>query len=118
MLKALIEHGRIETTVRKAKQLRRDADKMITLAKANSLDSRRRAIAELMLSYNPLTSKEARAAKAGKTEAYNSDRLIMGKLFGELATRFAGRNGGYTRIIRTAPRIGDNAPSCFIEFLS
>lgn len=118
MLKSLIEHGRIETTVRKAKQLRRDADKMITLAKANSLESRRRAIAELMLSYNPLTSKEARAAKAGKTKAYNSDRLIIGKLFGELATRFAGRNGGYTRIIKKAPRIGDNAPSCFIEFLS
>lgn len=118
MLKALIEHGRIETTERKAKELRRHADKMITLAKANSLHSRRRAVAELMISFNALTAKEARAAKAGKTEAYNSDRLIIGKLFGELAGRFAERNGGYTRIIKKSARIGDNAPTCFIEFLS
>src|SRR5580692_5425157 len=81
MLKALIEHGRIETTERKAKELRRHADRMITLAKANTLDSRRRAIAELMVSYNMLTSKEARAAKAGITKCYNTDRLIIGKLF-------------------------------------
>lgn len=118
MLKALIEHGRIETTERKAKELRRHADKMITLAKANTLDSRRRAVAELMISFNALTSKEARAAKAGKTDAYNGDRMIMGKLFGELATRFASRNGGYTRIIKNSARIGDNAPTCFIEFLA
>jgi large subunit ribosomal protein L17 len=118
MLKALIEHGRIETTERKAKELRRHADKMITLAKANTLDSRRRAVAELMVSFNALTSKEARAAKAGKTDAYNTDRVIMGKLFGELATRFAERNGGYTRIIKNSARIGDNAPTCFIEFIS
>jgi large subunit ribosomal protein L17 len=118
MLKALIEHGRIETTERKAKELRRHADKMVTLAKKNSLDSRRRAVAELMISFNSLTPKEARAAKSGKTQAYNSDRLIMGKLFGELATRFVGRNGGYTRIIKKNARIGDNAPICIIEFLS
>jgi large subunit ribosomal protein L17 len=118
MLKALIEHGRIETTERKAKELRRHADRMITLAKANTLHSRRRAIAELMVSFNMLTSKEARAAKAGKQEAYNSDRTVVGKLFGELATRFADRQGGYTRIIKKNARIGDNAPICFIEFLS
>lgn len=117
MLKSLIEHGRIETTERKAKQLRRDADKIVTLAKDNSLSSNRRAIAKLMISYNPLTSKEARAAKSGKTAAYNSDRNIMSKL-AELATRFAERNGGYTRIIKKAARVGDNAPTCFIEFLS
>src|SRR5271168_3913566 len=84
MLKALIEHGRIETTERKAKELRRHADKMITLAKKNTLASRRRAVAELMIRYNSLTSKEARAAKAGDKTAYNADRTIIGKLFSEL----------------------------------
>jgi len=118
MLKALIEHGRIETTERKAKELRRHADKMITLAKKNTLASRRRAIGELMIRYNTLTSKEARAAKAGDTKAYNADRTVIGKLFGDLATRFAERNGGFTRIIKKDYRLGDNAPSCYIEFLS
>jgi len=118
MLKALIEHGRIETTERKAKELRRHADHMITLAKKNTLASRRRAVAELMIAYNALTSKEARAAKAGKTQAHNTDRKVVGKLFGELAVRFAARNGGYTRIIKKDFRIGDSAPSCFIEYLA
>jgi large subunit ribosomal protein L17 len=118
MLKSLIEHERIETTERKAKELRRHADRMITLAKANTLSSRRRAIAELMISFNALSSKEARVAKAGNKKAYNGDRLIIGKLFGELAGRFAERNGGFTRIIKKDVRIGDNAPMCFIEFLS
>jgi large subunit ribosomal protein L17 len=118
MLKALIEHGRIETTERKAKELRRHADHMITLAKKNTLASRRQAVGELMIAYNALTSKEARAAKAGKTEGHNGDRKVVGKLFGELAARFAARNGGYTRIIKKDFRIGDSAPSCYIEYLS
>jgi large subunit ribosomal protein L17 len=118
MLKALIEHGRIETTERKAKQLRRHADKMITLAKKNTLASRRKAIAELMIRYNALTSKEARAAKAGNKEAYNADRTLIGKLFGELGPRFADRPGGFTRIIKKDYRQGDNAPTCYIEFLT
>jgi len=119
MLKALIEHERIETTERKAKELRRHADRMITLAKKNTLASRRKAVAELMITYNALTSKEARAAKTGKsTAAYNTDRKVVGKLFGELAGRFATRNGGYTRIIKKEFRIGDNAPSCYIEYLA
>jgi large subunit ribosomal protein L17 len=118
MLKSLIEHGRIETTERKAKELRRHADQMITLAKKNTLASRRKAVGELMIAYNALTSKEARAAKAGKTESHNTDRKVVGKLFGELATRFAARNGGYTRIIKKDFRIGDSAPSCYIEYLA
>jgi large subunit ribosomal protein L17 len=118
MLKALIEHGRIETTERKAKELRRHADHMITLAKKNTLASRRRAVGELMIAYNALTSKEARAAKAGKTQSHNADRKVIGKLFSELGPRFATRNGGYTRIIKKGFRIGDNAPSCFIEYLA
>lgn len=118
MLKALIEHGRIETTERKAKELRRHADHMITLAKKNTLASRRQAVGELMIAYNALTSKEARAAKAGNTAGHNSDRKVVGKLFGELAARFAARNGGYTRIIKKDFRIGDSAPSCYIEYLA
>ncbi len=117
MLKSLIEHGRIETTVRKAKELRRHADHMITLAKENTLASRRRAIAEMMITFNPLTTKEARATKKGDTSAHNGDRLVIGKLFGDLSTRFATRNGGYTRIIKKDQRMGDNAPTCFIEYL-
>lgn len=118
MLKSLVEHERIETTVTKAKELRRHADKLITLAKDNTLYSRRKAIAAMMVSYNALTPKEARAAKAGDTSAYNTDRKVVGKLFGDLSQRFATRNGGYTRIIKKDQRVGDNAPTCFIEFLA
>ena len=117
MLKSLIEHGRIETTVRKAKELRRHADHMITLAKENTLSSRRKAIAEMMIRYNPITTKEAREAKKGDKSSFNGDRLVVGILFGDLSTRFATRNGGYTRIIKKDQRMGDNAPTCFIEFL-
>ena len=117
MLKSLIEHERIETTVAKAKELRRHADRMITLAKKNTLASRRMAIANMMISYNSLTPKETRQAKAGDTSAYNTDRNVIGKLFGPLSTRFAARNGGYTRIIKSDTRVGDNAQTCFIEYL-
>jgi len=118
MLKSLIEHGRIETTERKAKELRRHADQMITLAKKNTLASRRKAVAELMISYNALTTKEARASKGGKTASHNGDRRVIGKLFTELGPRFATRGGGYTRIIKKDFRVGDSAPSCFIEYLA
>ncbi len=119
MLKSLIEHGRIETTVTKAKELRRHADRIITLAKKNTLASRRRAVADLMVSFNTLTPKQARLSKAGKsTDMLNNDRQVMGKLFGELSQRFAQREGGYTRIIRLGMRAGDNAPTCLLEFLA
>ena len=117
MLKSLIEHNRIETTVPKAKALRRHADKMITLAKKNTLAARRRAISEMMITFNKLSDKEARAARQGDTSAYNGDRKVIDKLFGELAGRFENRNGGYTRIIKSARRVGDNAQTCLIEYL-
>ncbi len=117
MLKALIHHGRIETTVEKAKELRRYADKMVTLAKQNDLSARRRAIADLMIRFNALTSKEARAVKNGDTNSYNTDRTVISTLFGELGPRFISRKGGYTRIVRTQRRVGDNAQKCIIEFL-
>ena len=117
MLKALIEHGQIETTLPKAKALRRHADKMVTLAKANTLASKRRAIAILMIRYNTLTPKQAREAKEGNTSSYNVDRRVIDILFGEIGTRFTSRQGGYTRIVKGARRVGDNAQSCIIEFL-
>ena len=118
MLKSLVESGRIITTVVKAKELRRHADKLITLAKKDTLAARRKAIADLRVSFNSLTPKEARKAKNGDTSAYGKDRIVINKLFGELRTRFEGRNGGYTRIIRSKTRVGDNAQTCYIEYLS
>jgi large subunit ribosomal protein L17 len=117
MLKSLIENERIETTVVKAKELRRHADRMITLAKKNNLAAKRNAIAELKVIFNSLETKEARTAKAGDKSLYPRDRLVIDKLFGELRERFTARNGGYTRIIRKGDRIGDSAPTCYIEYL-
>lgn len=121
MLKSLIIHGRIETTVTKAKEIKRHADKMVTLAKRNNLASRRLAIAKLMINFNTLSPKEARLVKKedGNKNSYNDDRVVIGKLFDELGTRFATREGGYTRIIRKpGVRVGDNAPICLLEYLS
>jgi large subunit ribosomal protein L17 len=117
MLKSLIENERISTTVAKAKELRRHADRLITLAKRNTLASRRDAIAQMHIVYNQLTTKEARDVKAGDKGPYCRDRLVVGKLFGPLRERFLERKGGYTRIIRTADRVGDSAPTCYIEYL-
>ncbi len=116
MLKSLIEHGKIETSVAKSKELKRQADKMITLSKKNTLAAKRRAIAKLMITFNPLTSKETRAAKQGNTSAYNTDREVMRKL-DELAAKYDGRNGGYTRIIRMGLRQGDGSPQCLVEYI-
>lgn len=119
MLKALIEHGRIETTIPKAKELRRFADKMVTLAKKDTLAARRKAQGELMVRYNELSAKEAKAAKAGDLSAYNTDRRVINKLFSELGPRFQNRNGGYTRIMKMAERqVGDNTQLCVIEYLA
>lgn len=117
MLKALVEHGRIETTVAKAKELRRHADRLVTLAKKNTLASRRAALARMMISFNALSSKERREVKQGNTSSYNTDRKVMGKLFDELSQRFISRDGGYTRIIRKENRQGDSSPLCFIEYV-
>lgn len=118
MLKSLVEHERIETTVPKAKELRRHADRLITLAKTNTLASRRRAIAALMINFNALTPKEAREAKKGNTAAYNTDRQVIGKLFDDLSQRYVSREGGYTRIVKTENRQGDNSALCILEYIS
>ena len=117
MLKSLVTHDKIETTVPKAKELRRHADKLVTLAKRNDLFSRRRAIAKMMVQYNALTTKERRAAKGGDFSSYNDDRLVVNKLFDEVGPRYKERAGGYTRIIRLQSRQGDSAEKCIIEFV-
>jgi large subunit ribosomal protein L17 len=90
---SLVEHERISTTLAKAKELRRWAEKAITLGKRGSLADRR-----LLLSRIPNTETVA-------------------KVFSDLAPRYKSRNGGYTRIFRLARRPGDNAEMALIEFL-
>ena len=118
MLKDLIDKGRIVTTLAKAKEIRRHADKVITIAKKeNSLAGIRAAKSLLKLQYNHLTPKEARRAKEGDKSAYNTDRRVLEKLFGELKTRYADRNGGYTRLIKEGFRVGDASPTCIVEYI-
>ncbi|HEY4831217.1 MAG TPA: 50S ribosomal protein L17 [Waddliaceae bacterium] len=118
MLKSLIIKERIQTTLPKAKLLRRYAERMVTLAKKNTLASRRQAIGQMMVTFNQLTSKEARSAKKGNDNVFNDDRKVIAKLFDVLGLRFSDRNGGYTRIIKSDNRVGDNASTCIIEYLA
>ena len=90
---SLFEHGKITTTETKAKRLRPHAEKLITQAKKGTLHARR----EVM--------KTVR------------DKDVVHKLFAEIGPSFATRNGGYTRIVKTAPRKGDNAPMAIIELV-
>ncbi|TKV58713.1 50S ribosomal protein L17 [Nakamurella flava] len=90
---ALFEHGRISTTETKAKRLRPYAEKLITTAKQDTLHARREIL------------KTVR------------DKDVVHKLFAEIGPSFATRDGGYTRIIKTAPRKGDNAPMAIIELI-
>ncbi len=95
---SLIEHGRIKTTLAKAKAVRPLAEKMVTLAKRGGLHARRRALALLH-------NNSTRTVKA------------VGKLFSEIAPRSATRNGGYTRVVKLGPRPSDSAPMAFIEWV-
>ncbi len=92
MAKSLIEHGRIETTLEKAKYLRTYIEPLITLGKKGTLATRRVAIARL----------------------HHKD--TVNRLFDVIAHSFKDRNGGYTRIIRSGKRRGDNANMAYIEF--
>ena len=93
MSAALIKHEQITTTVAKAKELRPYIEKMITLAKKGGLSNRRLAHARLL------------------------DDAQLTKLFDVLAERYAGRNGGYTRIIKAGIRLSDASPMAIIEFV-
>ena len=116
-VKSLIVKEKIKTSLKRAKELRKYAEKMITLAKKNDLHAIRRAESFLMLRYNYLTPKEKRNAKKGDLSSYNDDRKILKKLFEEYNKRFENRNGGYTRIKKTGFKKGDNTEMCIIEFL-
>lgn len=93
MVTSLIEEERITTTLPKAKELRRIAEKMVTLAKKESLHARRQAAAIIR------------------------NNLAVRKLFAELGPRFKSRNGGYTRILKLGYRLGDGSPMALIEYL-
>ena len=95
----LIINGRIETTLYKAKELQKLADKMVTLGKKNTLASRRQA------------------AKLIRFEMADENQYAIQKLFSEIAPKFQERKGGYTRVFKTGPRRGDNAPMAIIEFV-
>jgi large subunit ribosomal protein L17 len=90
---SLIEHERFETTVQKAKDLRRVVEKLVTLAATDNLHNRR-------LAHSYLTNKNS-----------------VHKLFAEVGPRFKGRAGGFTRVIRTRVRVGDAAEMAMIEFV-
>lgn len=94
MVTSIIKHERIRTTDMKAKELRKIADKMITLGKKGGLHARRQALAVVR------------------------DKDMVGKLFGELTERYRDRQGGYTRIIKAGYRFGDNAPVSILEYIS
>ena len=93
MAAALIKHEQITTTVAKAKELRPYVEKLITLAKRGGLSNRRLAHARLL------------------------DDAQLAKLFDTLAARYAGRNGGYTRVIKAGIRLSDASPMAVIEFV-
>src|SRR5512133_1979952 len=91
MVTSMLKYEKIVTTDIKAKELRRVADKMITLGKRGDLHARRQAL------------------------SFVRDPEMVGKLFSELSARFKDRAGGYTRIIKTGYRKGDSAPMAVIE---
>jgi large subunit ribosomal protein L17 len=93
MATSLFRHERIETTTAKAKELRPFAERLITLAKRGDIPARRLAARKI------------------------SDREILGKLFDEIAPRFADRPGGYTRILKLGHRRGDAAEMALIELV-
>ena len=93
MVTFLLENGKIETTVTRAKEVRALTEKMITLAKENTLANKRNAL------------------------AFITKEDVVKKLFDEIAPKYADRDGGYTRIIKTGARRGDAAEMCFIELV-
>ncbi|MBA3980899.1 MAG: 50S ribosomal protein L17 [Alcanivorax sp.] len=93
MAVSLFEHGAIKTTLPKAKELRRVAEPLITLAKEDSVANRR-------LAFSRTRSKEA-----------------VGILFNELGPRYKSRPGGYMRVLKMGFRAGDNAPMAYVELV-
>ena len=95
MASALLKHEQITTTLPKAKELRPIVERLITLGKRGTLHARRQALGKLP----------------------QSDKAIVEKLFSALAERYAGRNGGYTRVLKAGMRYGDAADLAVIELV-
>ena len=93
LVTSLFKHGKIVTTETRAKEVRRDAEKMITLAKKNDLASRRLVLAEVL------------------------DETTVKELFEKIAPKYQDRNGGYVRITKLGPRRGDAAPEVILELV-
>jgi len=93
LTKSLLKEERIETTVTRAKELRKFAERMITIGKKGDIAARRRAFAVLR------------------------DDELVAKLFNEIAPKYSERNGGYTRIMKTSVRRGDSAELAIIELV-
>lgn len=96
---AVIVNGKIETTLWKAKELKKIVDKLVTLGKKNTVAARRQAAGYLR-----------------KVDAGNGKDAVQ-KLFDEVAPKYADRNGGYTRVLKLANRRGDDAPMAIIELV-
>ena len=105
----LLSNESIVTTEARAKEIRKTVEKMITLGKRGDLHARRQAAAFVR---NEIASENFDEA----TEKYSSQTALQ-KLFDEIAPRYAERNGGYTRILKTEPRRGDAAPMAIIELV-
>ncbi len=104
LVQSLFEHGKVRTTMPKAKEVRSMAEKLITLARTGTLNARRRVTA--ILNDRRLVDEEQEFT--GKT--------VVQKLFDEVAPKFVGRNGGYTRIIKTSDfRIGDGGSIVLLQ---
>lgn len=102
----LLEHGRIKTTRSKADYVRGHAERLITLAK--------RGLAKAEETGNEAAAVHARRVVASRL---NNNRVLVQKLFDEIAPRYMERPGGYTRIYRLGPRKGDNAEMAIIELV-
>ena len=94
MVTLLLDKGRIETTLMRAKELKRVADKMITVGKKNTLAAKRAAM------------------------GYITKEEVAAKLFNQIAPSFEDRNGGYTRVLKLGPRRGDGAEMAIIELVN
>lgn len=113
MVTSLMEHGQIRTTEAKAKELRRYAEKVITIAKRAPNDA---AIAA-MSGDDEARAKAARVHAIRRARRWVNNAGVLGHLFSELAPRYADRNGGYTRVIKAGFRPGDNASMAIIELV-
>jgi len=102
MIRQLLEHERIKTTLPKAKSIQAEAEKLITLARNNQ------DVDEIKI----MNARRLAVAKLG-----NGSRDVVQKLFNDIAPRYADRNGGYTRILKLGPRRSDGAEMALIELI-